>query len=416
MKVAYGNTVPQEDVTLTHVEQGSPMGEVLRRYWQPVALSEELKDLPRKVRIMCEDLIVYRAKNGTVACVLPHCSHRGSSLEYGRVEENGIRCCYHGWYYDTTGKCIEMPCEPKGVCEKMDIHQPSYPAMEYGGLVFIYMGPPGTQPLFPMYDLLDVRGRTDVTLRGMKIWGDFSIGYVSNCNWLQHYENVVDPWHLLILHQMISGDQFKGALMQGVPSIDFVKTPLGVSYQVIKDLPNGNRMVRYAECVVPNIFLVPNIHETGSTPKRMDKCSEVSWAVPVDNEHVTAFSIAVWPLENGEPKKDYRPRTDTVIDIRPGSNDVRSRPYEDQQRRPDDLEAQESQRPIAVHGLENLGNSDMGIAWLRRALRDQIKRVQAGQDPINVWRDEAANKAIPTHSWNTILSPEEARAHTGGEA
>ena len=142
----------------------------------------------------------------------------------------------------------------------------------------------------------------------------------------------------------------------------------------------------------------------------------MSWAVPIDNEHVTAFSIAVWPLESGSPKGDYRPRTDTVIDIRPGSNDILARPYEDRQRRPDDLEAQESQRPIAVHALENLGNSDMGVVLLRRTLRDQIKRVQAGQDPINIWRDEALNKAIPTHSWNTVLSPDEARLHDGGEA
>ena len=416
MKTAYGRKVPQEDVALTHVEAGSPMGELLRRYWQPVALSEELKDLPKKVRILCEELVLFRAKNGRVGCVEPHCAHRGSSLEWGRVEENGIRCCYHGWVYDTNGKCTEMPCEPAGVCEKMNIQQPAYPAMEYGGLVFIYMGPPETQPLFPLYDIIDTRGREDVVLRGMKIWGDYSIGYVRDCNWLQHYENVVDPWHLIILHQMISGDQFQGALMQGFPTINFEKTARGVRYQVIKDLPNGNRMVRYAECIVPNVYLVPNIHETGKTPVRRDRCSEFSWAVPVDNEHVTAFSICVWPVENGQPKKDYRPRTDTVIDIRPGSVDASGRSYEERQRKPDDLEAQESQRPIAVHALENLANSDMGIVLLRRALREQIKRVQSGQDPINVFRDANQNFRIPTHAWNTILSPEDARIHDGAEA
>lgn len=401
---------------LTHVEAGSPMGEVLRRYWQPVALSEDLRDLPKRVRILCEDLVLYRAKNGKVGCVDPHCSHRGSSLEYGRIEQDGIRCCYHGWLYDTTGKCVEMPCEPAGVCEKLNIFQPAYPVHEYGGLVFIYMGPPDTMPLFPMYDLIDIRGHEDVALRGMKIWGDYSIGYVRDCNWLQHYENVVDPWHLLILHQMISGDQFTGALMQGKPQINFEKTDRGVRYQVLKDLPNGNRMVRYAECVVPNIYLVPNIHEPGVEPKRQDRCSEMSWAIPVDNEHVTAFSIAVWPLENGEPKKDYRPRTDTVIDIRPGSPTFADRSYEERQRKPDDLEAQESQRTIAVHALENLGNSDMGISLLRRSLREQVKRVQAGKDPVNVFRDPEKNHRIPTHAWNTILSPAEARVHDGAEA
>src|SRR5690554_3970673 len=125
----------------------------------------------------------------------------------------------------------------------------------------------------------------------MKIWGDYSIGYVRECNWLQHYENVVDPWHLYVLHKMISGDKFVGALMDvAPPQIDFLRTPLGVSYQFIRDLPNGNRIARYGQTVVPNIFLVPNIHETGVDPKRRDKCSECSWVVPIDNEHVTAFS------------------------------------------------------------------------------------------------------------------------------
>ena len=90
----------------------------------------------------------------------------------------------------------------------MDVWHPAYPTTEYGGLVFVYMGPPGTEPLFPMYDIIDTRHRDDVVLRGMRLWGDYSVGFVKDCNWLQHYEDIVDPWHLLVLHQMISGDQF----------------------------------------------------------------------------------------------------------------------------------------------------------------------------------------------------------------
>jgi hypothetical protein len=212
---------------------------------------------------------------------------------------------------------------------------------------------------------------------------------------------------------MISGDQFQGALMQGAARIAFEKTPLGVRYQVIKDLPNGNRFVRHAECIVPNTFLIPNIREVGTTAKRKERCSELSWAVPVDNEHVTGLSIVAWPLEDGEPKQDWRPGTDTVQDIRPGS--VLSRRYEDRQRKPDDLEAQEGQRAIAVHALENLAASDTGIAMLRRTLRDQIARVRDGLDPINVIRDARLNQKIPTNAWNTILSPAEASLHQGEE-
>jgi hypothetical protein len=133
-------------------------------------------------------------------------------------------------------------------------------------------------------------------------------------------------------------------------------------------LPNGNRFERHAECIVPNAFIIPDIREAGKVPKRKERGSELSWAVPVDNEHVIGLSIVAWPLEDGAPKKDWRPSTDTPQDIRPGS--VQTRKYEDRQRKPDDLEAQEGQRAIAVHALESLGTSDTGITMLRHLLRE----------------------------------------------
>ncbi len=408
VKSRHGWEVPGENAELTHVEAGSPMGELLRRYWQPVALSAEVRDLPRKVRIMCEDLVIFRTKAGEIGCLEPHCSHRGTSLEWGRVEQNGLRCCYHGWLYAPDGKVVEMPCETKEFCDKMNIEHPAYPAMEFGGLVFIYMGPLEKKPLFPMYDIFDTRYRKDVEIRGMQLWEGQGIGYVRDCNWMQNHENVLDPWHLLILHQQISGDQFNGVLMQGQSQISFEKTTLGVRYKVVKDLPNGNRLERYAECIVPNIFLVPNVHERGTVAKHEDKATEVSWTVPVDNEHLTAFSLVAWPLENGKPRENWRAGTDLRIDIRPAAELARS--YEERQRRPDDKEAQESQRPIAVHALENLAHSDAGIVMLRRLFREQLARLNAGEDPMNVIRAESKNHKIETHAWNTIHSPATAQA------
>src|SRR5882762_678962 len=371
MKSAYGRQTPPPDYELTCVEQGSPMGELLGRYWQPVCTSDELRDLPKKVKLLCEELVVFRDKKGRVGALEPHCSHRGTPLEWGRVEEEGLRCCYHGWLYDTQGQCLDMPCETEEFRTAMEVWQPAYPATEYGGLVLVYMGPPGTEPMFPRFD-------------------------------------IVDPYHLLILHQWISGDQFDGALMQGNATIGWEKTPLGVRYNLIKDLPNGNRMVRHAECIMPNMFIIPSIREPGTVPKRKQRGTELSWAVPIDNEHVRGISIVAWPLENGEPKPDWKPGTDTIADIRPGSFLERS--YEERQRKPDDLEAQEGQRPIAIHALENLAHSDTGIVMLRRLLREQLTRVEQGLDPINVIRDPSANKRIPTGAWNTILSPAEAAA------
>ncbi len=385
------------------------MGELLRRYWQPVCLSDELADLPRKLRIMCEDLVVFRDKQGRVGCLDPHCAHRGTSLEYGRIEDRGIRCCYHGWLYDTEGRCIEMPCEQPGYAEKMNVWQPAYPVHEYGGLVFVYMGPPERQPVFPIYDIADVGGRDDVILRGMRLWDDHGVGFVRDCNWLQNFENVMDPYHLLMLHANNSGDQFGSVITTGgALDIGFETTDLGVRYRFFRALPNGNRLERYAECILPNIFLVPSIHEQGAEPKVRAKATELSWCVPVDDEHLYGISIVAWPARDGEPDPDWKAGTDTLTSVRPGN--LRERPYEEKQRSPDDMEAQEGQRAIAVHALENLAVSDSGIVRLRRALREAIAATERGDDPPNTWRDGGPDHPVETHAWNTVLPPDSAAA------
>ena len=411
MRSAYGLAKPEEDAELTHVGPGTPMGGLMRAFWQPVAVADELGELPRAVRILGEDLIVFRTKAGAIGCLEPHCAHRGTSLVYGRIEQHGIRCCYHGWLYDTEGACIEMPCEAPDYPRRMAVRQPGYPTHEFGGLVFVYMGHPDRRPLFPMYDIIDTGGRDDVVLRGMRLWDDGSIGFVRDCNWLQHFENVVDPWHLVALHQQVGLGRFDGALLNGErPDISFERSSLGVRYRLINNLPNGNRLERYAECVLPNIFLVSNIHETGERAKFKDRCSEVSWMVPVDDRHVRAFTIAAWPVHDGVPDPDWRPRTDTTspesAPLNRASPSARrgERSFEDSQRLPDDLEAQESQRPIAVHALENLTLADGGIVMLRRLLRRSIAQMRDGQDPINIVRDPARNHAIETNAWNTVTA------------
>ena len=404
MKSAYGRAMPGEDAALTHVDPGTPMGEMMRRYWQPLCLSSELGALPRRVRILCEDLVAFRDGAGRAGCLELHCAHRGTSLEYGRIEERGIRCCYHGWLYGVDGRCLEMPCEAEGYAARMAVWQPAYPVQEYGGLVFVYMGPPDKRPLLPMYDIIDTRHRDDATLYGMRLWEDHSVGFVRDCNWLQHFENAIDAHHLLMLHDAASGDQFDSAITAPGPAeIDFEETPLGARYCFFRDLPNGNRLERFTECILPNIFLIANIHERGEAPKRRYKCTELSWCVPVDNERLYGISIVAWPLRDGRPLAGWKPGTDTRTDVRPGS--LRDRPYEDKQRRPDDMEAQEGQRRIAVHALENLARSDRGVAMVRKALRRSLDRMAQGEDPQNVVRDPDANHAIATHSWTEVRAP-----------
>lgn len=413
MKSAYGFAIPKENEQLTHIGPGTPAGELLRRYWQPVAVADRLADLPRRVRILGEDLVVFRDGQGRVGALHPHCAHRGTSLEFGRIEQRGIRCCYHGWLYAIDGRCIEMPCETPDYAERMNVWQPAYPAVEFGGLVFVYMGPPEKEPPFPILDIYDTRARKDITLRGLQIWGDASIGFVRDCNWLQHYENVVDPWHLVVLHQQVGLGKFDGPLIHGrAPDISFERTAAGVRYKLMLELPNGNQLERYTECVLPNIFLVSNIHEDGAEARFEDKASEVSWVVPVDNDRVTAFTIAAWPLVDGAPDPNWWPRTDTA---KPGGAPLNrgvpsagrgARAYDERQRLPDDIEAQEGQRAIAIHALENLGLADRGIVLLRRMLVEEIEKVARGEDPINIVRDGSA--AIRTHAWNTVRVPADA--------
>ena len=128
----YGHNpyVPEENVRLTHVGAGTPMGELLRRYWHPICMSSDLTDLPKFIKILDEELVAYRDKSGKVGILGAHCCHRGSSLEYGRIEEHGIRCCYHGWYFNEKGQCLEQPCEPNDSPYKDEVRQPWYPAEE----------------------------------------------------------------------------------------------------------------------------------------------------------------------------------------------------------------------------------------------------------------------------------------------
>jgi phenylpropionate dioxygenase-like ring-hydroxylating dioxygenase large terminal subunit len=279
---------------------------------------------------------------------------------------------------------------------------------EVGGMVFAYLGPPDREPAFP---LLDVAERPGTTRQSRRLWGEFGIGYVRDCNWLQHLENVVDPWHLIALHTRISGAQFGGVMGQAdLPNIEMETTEVGVRYVVHRRVANGNLLRRCTEIVFPNIALIPSIHETGKAPKDRDVPTDITWVVPIDDTHVTALTMLVVPLVEGVPDPAFRPGTDTETRdadgnlLRPGFRPDRS--YEERQRFPDDMEAQEGQRPIAVHAREHLVSSDRGVLLYRRQLRHQIARVEAGEDPLNVARGPGADARIRTNAYNRVTAPE----------
>ena len=318
------------------------------------------------------------------------------------------------WLYDVEGRVLEMPCEAPGYAERRQLEHPAYPVMEFGGLVFTYMGPPDKQPLLPMLDMYDLRGRHDVVLRGMRIWKDFFIAYVRDCNWLQVTENVLDPWHIYSLHMAISGPQFTGALGGfEKPQIEFEQTPLGARYRLECELPTGNHLTRCSELIIPNMILIPNLYEPGTASVERDKASEVTWAVPIDDTHVRALTIVAWPLRGGRPDPGWRPRIDTNVPERPGFE--YERPYEERQRKPDDREAQEGQRPISIHALENLVSSDRGVVMFRRRLHESLELIARGKDPLNVIRDPEKNRALDTGAFNTVRPPTPKRASAASQ-
>lgn len=203
----YGRPRPTWMRELTEVGPGTPMGELLRRYWHPVGLTADAGDTPRAVRALGEDLVLFRDGLGRPGLVEARCAHRGTTLYYGKVETRGIRCCYHGWLFDAEGQCVEQPCEPGGGAQRGRIRQPWYPLQERYGLVFAYLGPPDRKPTLPRYEVLE---RLDV---GEFLEADASsIGgggpVIIPCNWLQHYENLMDTLHVPILHGSFSGAQF----------------------------------------------------------------------------------------------------------------------------------------------------------------------------------------------------------------
>ena len=220
------NQVPPEGEELTHVGPGTPGGEWFRRFWQPVAVAEDLKDLPKAIRILGEDLVVFRDRSGQVGLLELHCSHRGTSLEFGQIEELGIRCCYHAWLYDVDGRILETPGEPPESTLKDRLCHGAYPTLEHKGLVFAYMGPPDKRPAFPLYDSYDFTPDTITGPQGTPLLYTM-VQHFWPCNWLQVRENAMDPSHFHFLHSMYGSSWFSEDFSQAA-EWDYMETPSGM--------------------------------------------------------------------------------------------------------------------------------------------------------------------------------------------
>jgi nitrite reductase/ring-hydroxylating ferredoxin subunit len=370
---AYGRPQPTSRLELAQVGAGTPMGELLRRYWHPIGMLADASDTPRKVRVLGKDLILFRDKTGRPGLVYPHCAHRGSSLFYGKVEERGIRCCYHGWLYDVQGHCLEQPCEVDGGRARDKVRQPWYPVQELYGLIWAYMGPPDKKPVLPRYECLEVLEEGEFLEAN-----DDSIGgggpQIIPCNWLQHYDNLVDPFHVVILHATFSGTQFveQMALM---PQVTWDTQEHSVRTISIRKLPDGNTLRRISEAGLPTLRVIPS-------PRigRYGMVESLGWILPID-DHSFRIYVVGRVREHGE-----------LVKMRSRLNGKLWEHLTDDEHRqfPGDYEAQVSQGAIAHHSEEFLAGSDLGIVQLRRLLQKQLNAVAEGKDPAGVSFDPNA--------------------------
>jgi nitrite reductase/ring-hydroxylating ferredoxin subunit len=372
---AYGRQPGTHDAALTEVGPGTPMGELLRRYWHPVGLAADAGATPRQVRVLGEDLILFRDGAGQAGLLYPRCAHRGTTLYYGKVEERGIRCCYHGWLYDVQGNCLEQPCEEGGGPRRDKVRQPWYPVEERYGLVFAYLGPPERKPVLPRYEALEVLDPGEFVEAD-----DTSIGSggaaIAPCNWLQHYENVMDTYHVPILHGSFSGTQFV-EMMNLMPKVAWEDTEHGVKAVSQRKLPDGKTMRRVTEVVIPTLRVVPNPYLG-----RFGRVESLGWVLPMDDTHYRIYTVA-----RVTQKGVLLPRAEGAAPERKPWQEMTEAERRDA---PNDWEAQTGQGPITLHSEEHLAASDKGIALLRRMLRRQLDKIAKGGDPMNVSFDRDA--------------------------
>ena len=352
---------------LTQVSAGTPMGDYLRRFWHPVAGAAEFDEKSvRAIRLMGEDLTLFKDMSGTYGLVDRHCPHRRADLSYGFVEEVGIRCNYHGWRMDETGACVEQPFEdtvnPNNK-SKDRCAITAYPVREVAGLLFAYMGPLPA-PVLPKYDIF------------MRRDGRFKITQYPrlDCNWFVSAENSVDSTHLQLLHQEPPEAKFKPldstrGYIDDVLASDYYATDYGI---MKKRTYHGGTTDEH-----PMIF-----------PLWLRTRSAIWMRTPIDDEHTNHWTF---DFKQGAPTDEIQveylaPFKDPPDAIHPVAK------FDNLPRHgwplSEDVVMWETQGVIADRTQEHLGASDKGVALLRKMMFEEIERVQRGEDPLGVFRDE----------------------------
>jgi phthalate 4,5-dioxygenase len=272
----------EQNRRLTNTGPGTPMGEMFRAHWLPALLAEELPEPdcpPVRLKLLSERLLAWRDSDGRYSLVDEFCAHRGVSLWFARSEESGLRCSYHGWKYDHTGQCIEVPSEPtgSGFCEKIKLR--SYPLVERGGVLWAYLGDPERQPPVPEWEFAMVSAdRTFISKR------------LQECNWLQGMEGGIDSSHVSFLHrgELNRDPLFKGSkgnqynLGDARPVFEVVESPGGLLIGARRDAEDGKYYWRITQWVMPSFTMIP---------PRADHPVHGHFWIPIDDEQCWAWSF-----------------------------------------------------------------------------------------------------------------------------
>ncbi len=368
---------PELNERLTRVGKGTPAGELLRRYWMPVAAVAELSGDTAKLRVRAlgEDLVLFQNSAGALGLVREQCPHRSASLYYGFVEADGLRCPYHGWKFDGTGACIEQPFEQSDNTLKDEASTQGYPVQQFAGLVYAYLGP-APAPLLPKWDVLL---REDGTRR-------VEILPVLNCNWLQVMENSVDPCHTYYLHAhtlAMKGRAERAAYYyRPIEGLHFETVEKVNWCGVIKKRTYGGEQ---GEQELGHPLIFPN---TLLSPQRDILMMHIR--LPIDDTHTKVFRVQFKPNETGEPE----PQPDIPpLFVHPSFRGEDGEYHLDSFNSQDAM-AWETQGKITDRSRELLGHTDRGIALYRRLLRQQIDTVEKGGEPKGIIRDPALAERI----------------------
>jgi nitrite reductase/ring-hydroxylating ferredoxin subunit len=398
---------------------GTRGGEMLRRYWHPVCLAANLKDIPMVVRMLGEDLVVFRDGRGRPGLLGIRCSHRLASLEYGQVREDGLMCSYHGWKYDVKGRCIDTPLEPKGSTLKDKIRQLWYPVEEWGGVIWTYMGPSKENP--PPLAKIDVLARTDgeVTLAD---------GDVRNYNYLNWMENFADMGHAVILHGLVVRDlpdELKPFNDYSIKNwsplpLEFIETDYGMKTVSVLDTGDPNiKFVNTWSLAMPIHWRFSGVR-SGFPPDFTDERQEGGGMIRIIDD--THFELIRYNLvRKGNFKGTFTFGLPSGLKGTVEKKPYDKRKYSGWEGVPalEDLVLQESQGEIPDRQAEHLGTSDRGVLLMRRIWHKAMEDVAAGRDPKGAGRQDKEMVEVDTFHGHVNVSelkigPENMPSSMGG--